>query len=134
VLPGAARGQKADILSPMSQVFSSDLLRPIYFLAFLTVVVSTSGQTASEFPCPENQVAHYTAYKTSGRIKIDGLLDEAAWHQAPTSPSFVDILTGKPTLHDTRASRLRDDENLYVAYRVDEPRVHAKFTTNNSPI
>ena len=29
---------------------------------------------------------------------------------------------------------LWDDENLYVAYRVEEPFVHARFTTNNSPI
>lgn len=61
-------------------------------------------------------------------------MDEKAWQLAPRSPRFVDILSGKPALHDTRASLLWDDTNLYVAYRVEEPFVHATYTTNNSPI
>ena len=105
-----------------------------FWMALSSASAFAQGPTASKFPCPENEVAHYTAYKVSSRIQIDGRLDEAAWKQAPMSPPFVDILTGKPTLHDTRAMLLWDDQNLYVAYRVEEPHVHAKFTTNNSPI
>jgi hypothetical protein len=93
-----------------------------------------SAQTGSKFPCPDSEIAHYTAYRVSESITVDGRLDEKAWARAPKSPRFVDILTGKPAAHDTRASLLWDDENLYIAYRVDEPQVHAKFTTNNSPI
>ena len=87
-----------------------------------------------KFPCPENEIAHYTAYHVSEPIRIDGRLDEKAWQQAPRSPRFVDIVTGQPTIHDTRAMVLWDETNLYVAFRVEEPFVHAKFTTNNSPI
>lgn len=92
------------------------------------------GQTEWKFPCPSNEIAHYTAHRTTEKIRIDGKLDEPAWKSAPTSPRFVDILSGQPTLHDTRAMLLWDDENLYIAFRVEEPRLHAKYTNHNDPI
>ena len=46
----------------------------------------------------------------------------------------MDILTGGPTIHDTRARVLWDDENLYLGIRVEEPFVRARLTANNSPI
>ena len=101
--------------------------------AWLLATVSVRAEEW-KFPCPENEIAHYTAHHVREPIRIDGRLDEKSWQQAPRSPRFVDILTGKPAVHDTRASVLWDDENLYVAFRVEEPFVHAKFTTNNSPI
>jgi hypothetical protein len=87
-----------------------------------------------KFPCPQSEIAQYTAYHVSEPIKIDGRLNEKAWQEAPTSPRFVDIITGKPALYDTRAMLLWDDTNLYVAFRVQEPFLHAHYTTNNSPI
>lgn len=88
----------------------------------------------SKFPCPENEIVRYTAYHIREPIKIDGHLDEPAWQNAPRSPRFIDILTGQPTLHDTRVTLLWDDENLYLGYRVEEPLVHAKYTNHNDPI
>src|ERR1700678_1835087 len=102
--------------------------------ALLLAVPSTSRAQESKFPCPENEIAHYTAYHVSEPITIDGKLDEAAWRQAPRSPRFVDIITGQPPIHDTYAQVMWDDQNLYVAYRVQEPFVHARYTTNNSPV
>lgn len=86
------------------------------------------------FPCPPGEIARYTAYRTDQPIRIDGRLDEPVWRHAPTSPRFVDILSGGRTLHDTRAMVVWDDRNLYVAYRVEEPLVHAKYTNHNDPI
>jgi hypothetical protein len=105
-------------------------------LSCLLVVAGAMSLPAedSRFPCPENEIAHYTAYHVSEPITIDGKLNEAAWRQAPRSPRFVDIITGRPTIHDTYAQLVWDDKNLYVAYRVQEPFVHARYTTNNSPI
>ena len=57
----------------------------------------------STFPCPENEIERYTAYRVSERIKIDGHLDEQTWTNAPWSPRFHDMLTGGPTIHETRA-------------------------------
>lgn len=88
----------------------------------------------SKFPCPENEVARYTAYRINEPIKIDGHLSEPAWTNAPWSPRFHDILTAARTIHDTRACVTWDNQNLYVGYRVEEPLVHAKFTNHNDPI
>jgi Carbohydrate family 9 binding domain-like len=105
-------------------------------LGFAAALLRVTSSRADEwkFPCPQDEIAHYTAFRTREPIQVDGRLDEAAWQQAPRSSRFVDIITGKPAVHDTRASVLWDNENLYVAFRVEEPFVHAKFTTNNSPI
>ena len=82
---------------------------------------SASAQTASKFPCPENEIANYTAQRAAGHITIDGKLDEPSWQAAATSPRFVDIISGGPVIHNTRAAVLWDDDYLYVAYRVEEP-------------
>src|SRR5688572_6154985 len=99
---------------------------------FLFGVTAFAG--AWEFPCPENEIASYTAYRAGEAIQVDGRLDERAWRNAPRSPRFVDIITGEPAIHDTRAAVLWDDENLYVAFRVEEPLVRAKYTNHNDPI
>ncbi len=88
----------------------------------------------SKFPCAENEIARYTAHRVSETITIDGRLDEPAWTNAPWSPRFHDILTAGRAIHDTRACALWDDQNLYIAYRIEEPFVHAKFTNHNDLI
>ena len=107
-------------------------------LTLLSLLVTGITEIAAEggwsFPCPTNEIARYTAHRAAGPIKIDGKLDEASWRTAPTSPRFVDIITGKPALHDTRATVMWDDENLYVGYRVQEPHLKAKYTNQNDPI
>ncbi|MHC1766213.1 MAG: transglutaminase domain-containing protein [Verrucomicrobiia bacterium] len=94
---------------------------------------STAG-TQWKFPCPEASIARHTAWRAAEPINVDGKLDEAAWREAPVSPRFVDILTGGPVIHDTRAAVVWDDQYLYVSYRVEEPFVQAKFTNHNDPI
>ncbi|HYE32005.1 MAG TPA: carbohydrate-binding family 9-like protein [Methylomirabilota bacterium] len=91
------------------------------------------GQS-SRFPCPKNEIAAYTAHRVSEKIVIDGKLTEAVWQRAPQSPRFIDIITGAKTIHDTRAMVVWDATNLYVAFRVEEPFVHAKYTNQNDPI
>lgn len=102
--------------------------------AFGLAGLASAGAAEWKFPCPENEIARYTAYHVSAPIQVDGRLDEECWARAPHSPRFADILTGAPAIHETRAAVLWDDDYLYVAYRVEEPFVHARFTENNSPI
>jgi len=109
-------------------------LTPIRFLLPLLFAPLLAAAAESKFPCQEKEIARYTAHHVREPIRIDGRLDEAAWQRAPRSPRFVDIVTSRPALHDTRAVVLWDDANLYIAFRVEEPLVHAKFTTNNAPI
>src|SRR5262245_24492194 len=82
----------------------------------------------AKFPCDAEVAARYTAYRVSETIKVDGKLEEKAWQGVARSPRFVDILTGKPTMYDTRTAVLWDDENLYVAFWVEEPNVAATLT------
>ena len=88
----------------------------------------------ARFPCNPEEIAHYTAYRTGEAVHIDGRLDEKGWQRAPRSPRFIDILTGKPTLYDTRAAVLWDDRNLYVGFWVEEPKVKATLTKHGSHI
>ncbi|MFN8569324.1 MAG: carbohydrate-binding family 9-like protein [Kouleothrix sp.] len=86
------------------------------------------------FPCPEGQIAHYTAYRAAGPLAIDGRLDEPSWRVAPRSPRFVDLISGGPAIHDTRAAVLWDDEYLYVGFWIEEPHVAATLTERDALI
>ena len=86
------------------------------------------------FPWPEERIAHYTAHRALAPLTIDGRLDEPSWRLAPRSPRFVDLITGKPTIHDTRAAVLWDDEYLYIGFWVEEPFVEARLTERDALI
>lgn len=88
----------------------------------------------SPFPWPEERIAHYIAYRVPEELQVDGKLDEASWRLAPRSPRFVDLITGRPTVHDTRAAVLWDDTYLYIGFWVEEPFVEAKLTERDSLI
>jgi hypothetical protein len=80
------------------------------------------------------EVADYTCYRVREPLAIDGRLDAAAWARAPRSPRFVDVVTGRPGLYDTRAAALWDDEALYIAFWIEEPFVAAERTERDSLI
>ncbi len=86
------------------------------------------------FPWPEDRIEHYTAYRVEHPPIIDGHLDELCWQAAPRSPRFVDLITGKATVHDTRAAVLWDDDNLYVGFWVEEPFVTAFLSERDALI
>ena len=103
-------------------------------MVILALCFKVGAADTTAFPCPENEIARYTAYRIGEPIQVDGKLDELVWSAASFSPRFVDILTGKPTIHETRAAVVWDEQNLYVAFRIEEPLVHAKYTNRNDPI
>lgn len=92
------------------------------------------AQTKTFPPVPAARVARYTAQRTVGPIAVDGRLDEATWRHAVRSPRFSDLISGRRTIHDTRAAVTWDEKNLYVAYWVEEPFVRARFTKRDEPI
>jgi hypothetical protein len=99
----------------------------------LTAAAQNSDAGAA-FPCPEASIARYTAFRVVGAIEVDGVLAEPSWKAAPQSPRFVDMISGQPAIHETRAAVLWDDQYLYVAYQVQEPFVHARLKHHNDPI
>ena len=109
----------------------------LLLLAALPGISGEEQETAKEplpFPCPECEIQHYTSLRTSEAPKIDGHLDEACWQEVPRSPRFVDIISGKSTVHDTRAAVLWDNENLYIGFWVEEPHVRGDLTERDSLI
>ncbi len=120
-----------------------DCMQAIHILVviMLSIAMTTArcfGQETidqSPFPpVPIESVARYQAFRANGTIKVDGKLDESSWQNAPRSPKFVDLISGKPTIHDTQAAVLWDDQYLYVGYWIEEPWVQGKFTKRDSPI
>jgi hypothetical protein len=82
----------------------------------------------------KTELAHYTCYRASGPIHVDGLLEESSWIAAPRSTPFVDIVTGDPAWFDTRVAILWDDLNLYFGFWAEETDVWASLTQRDSKI
>lgn len=69
----------------------------------------------------------YVVYRATSDIKVDGVLDDAAWADAPTVGEFCDISGEgfpKPRFN-TQAKMLWDDNYLYVGAELEEPNVWA---------
>lgn len=66
--------------------------------------------------------------------RVDGRLEDGVWQTAPRSPRFVDMVTGEPAWYGTHAAAVWDDQNLYVAFWVEEPFVRAQLTERDSLI
>ena len=79
-------------------------------------------------PCDDKNIPRYSAHSAATPPEMDGRLDEDIWKNAQRSSRFVDLVHGTPTLFDTRAAVLWDDEYLYVGYWIEEPNVTATLT------
>ena len=106
----------------------------VVIVTFDLLVGTAVSQDQSSLPCAEKDIPHYTAYRLKEPVRVDGVLNERSWGSAPRSSRFVDLISGQPTLHDTRAALLWDDSRLYVGYWVEEPNVAATLTERDSPI
>ncbi len=69
----------------------------------------------------------YVCYRARSPLTIDGVLDEAAWRDAPWTEDFVDIegATRPAPTHRTRARMLWDDTYLYIGADLVEPALWA---------
>lgn len=90
--------------------------------------------TIQDSPCNQFEIPSYRAYRTSQKPNIDGKLDEEEWQLAPRSSNFRDLISGRETIHDTRAAVLWDDDYLYVGYWVEEPNLQASITERDGLI
>jgi len=93
-----------------------------------------TDSTKFQFPCDLNSIKKYTAYRVTLAPVIDGRLDEQIWKKIPRSPRFVDLISGGETIHNTQAAVCWDDENLYVAYWLEETDIQAKLKNHNDLI
>ena len=86
--------------------------------------------TGRRLPCSSCE------YRAASPLKIDGRLDDAAWKDAPWTDDFVDIEGDKKPrpAHRTRVKMLWDDDYIYVAAEMVEPRLWATLTEHDSVI
>ena len=78
----------------------------------------------------------YVCYRTNGKIKVDGKLNETDWQKAQFTSSFVDISGegfAKPC-YDTSAKMLWDDDYLYVGATLQEDDIKAKLSQRDTII
>ena len=62
----------------------------------------------------------YTAYRTSGGIVLDGILDESDWALAPSLGDFSFPWWSEGTKEQTEAKMLWDNTYLYIAISCDD--------------
>lgn len=106
----------------------------LYFSPATPCALMADGPTKTFPPVADNLIKRYTAYRVASPVQIDGALTEDAWRKAPKSPAFVDLVSGRETIHDTRAAVLWNDTHLFVAYWVEEPFVTAKLKKRDAPV
>lgn len=78
----------------------------------------------------------YDAFRATGKIKIDGKLNEGDWAKAIPTENFVDI-RGKGYPEPTKATWAKmmwDDENLYIGARLIEDNVIANLSQRDTII
>ena len=63
-------------------------------------------------------------------VKLDGKLDDAVWTGA-SSVSLVNTMTGVPEPPKTAVKTAWDEENLYIAYVVDDDYLRSSFTQDD---
>lgn len=87
-----------------------------------------------KYGCDDKYIGHYTCFKTSKKIDINGNPIEETWQKAPKSPRFVDMVTGEPGFWDTRMAAVWDNRYMYIAFWIEEPDVRAEFIERDSPV
>lgn len=79
---------------------------------------------------------HYAAPRVDGPVRIDGILDDAAWGAAPWTEDFIDIegpSRPEPSMR-TRAKLMWDDEALWIGAELEETHVWGTLTERDAVI
>ncbi len=86
----------------------------------------------SGYGCAESDLTHYICRRTRTPPVLDGRPDETCWARAERSGRFVDLVSGTPAPWETRMAGLWDEENLYLAYWIEEPNVQARLVERDA--
>jgi len=82
-------------------------------------LVQTQEEKEKELPPPK----HYTVKHTVSEVKVDGVLDEDAWKDAPVLSDFYEWLPGDniPPPVETECLVTFDKNKLYIGFRCFDP-------------
>lgn len=109
------------------------------FLRFIfnsTIVLFLSTELKAQLFESIFNPEHYIAYRCNTPLKIDGILDEDIWKNAPWSSAFVDIEgrdMPKPEF-ETNIKMLWDEKCLYIGARLYDNHIWATLTKRESVI
>lgn len=94
-------------------------------LAFLAKRLDNEHEIVAQATLPT-----YTVYRLPAgeSITIDGILNEPAWKQTPSTTTFVVTSTGTRSLHRTTANVLWSDSLLYCAFECSDPDIVSSMT------
>src|SRR4029453_11827178 len=112
------------------------LLRFLLHSLLALPVASLGAQTVNPSSAPPSLPVSQ-AVRTTGRIHLDGKLDEPAWAEAPSADVFpqVDPLEGQPASQKTEVRVVYDDDALYVGARLhDSGRITARLGRRDMPL
>jgi hypothetical protein len=97
---------------------ASTILSSLVRLAFVSMTVATLARAQSEVvPEPTDSTRkHIVAHRATGRIVIDGRMNEADWRAAPIARDFSQFYPDyhATTRFPTEARVLYDDDHLYI--------------------
>src|SRR6266536_2083358 len=137
VLPDKVKNKHAAMkTSNISASLQMRMVALIGSVLFLRTLVLADDHTDWREKMKPISPRGYVCRHTTAPIKVDGLLDETAWANAPWTGDFMDILGDarpKPRFR-TRAKLLWDEDYLYVAAELEEPHVWAMLTNHDSVI
>ena len=106
------------------------MVRKFLFLTALLAGLTAAAQPVSSY-------RSYDCFRTTGKIKVDGRLDETDWQAAALSEAFADIrgVDFQPApIKETRMKMLWDDEFLYIAGIIEEDDVTASLKDRDAII
>ena len=91
---------------------------------------------ATSFMVGDIEDKNLKARKTTGKITVDGNLDEAAWKQALLDGGRFYAPEGKelPAGVQVQAGMLFDDTNLYIAYNVGDSDLQTPYKTRDATL
>jgi hypothetical protein len=76
----------------------------------------------------------YVARRITKAPKLDGKLDDAVWHDAPSTGAFTNTLNGSPADQKTEAKLLWDGKFLYVAFDNQDTDIWSSLTKRDDKL
>jgi hypothetical protein len=76
----------------------------------------------------------YVARRIAKAPKLDGKLDDAVWHDAPSTGAFTNTMNGAPAEQKTEAKLLWDGKFLYVAFDNQDTDIWSNLTKRDDKL
>jgi len=102
----------------------------VVFSILLTCLVGLfTGVAMADGSHPTSiELPRYRCPKVDSPPVLDGRIDDPAWSRSPLIERFRRAQDGEPATYATSARLCWDDENLYLAFRCEDPLIWATMT------